>query len=211
MRERSTDPLPEGHLHKAKEHLSDTNFTIVFIHGYIASHTADWYPKIGSELENLGVDFRMPDLPGGEFPQAKEWLETLNDVISTIDKPLVLVGHSLGTRAALLYLEKYQRKTERVVLISTYRNSDNIENVKPERKDKYGNFFDHNIDIEKIKTLSRFIIMHSRDDDFIPYEQGVEMAEELEAELITYTDRGHFSNPDNASFVLDVLRNQLQF
>ncbi len=93
-----------------------TNFTIVFIHGYTASHFADWYPTISPELDKLGVKYVVPDLPGGERPHAYEWLDTLHSVISSIQTPLVLVGHSLGSRTALLYLEKYQPKVEKFSL-----------------------------------------------------------------------------------------------
>lgn len=53
--------------------------------------------------------------------------------------------------------------------------------------------------------------MHSRDDSSIPYEQGVSIAKDLNAELITYEKRDHFSNPDNAPFILKALRKELNF
>ena len=73
-------------------------------------------------------------------------------------------------------------------------------------------FFLHKIDISKIKHLSeKFVVMHSRDDDSIPYEQGVEISKDLNAKLLTYTDRGHFSKLENAPYVLKVLRKELRF
>lgn len=186
------------------------NFTIVFIHGYTASHLADWYPNISPELDKLEIDYVIPDLPGGEHPQASEWLEALHSVISSIQTPLVLVGHSLGTRTALLYLEKYQPKVEKVFLIAAFSN--NTENGDRNDGEAYPDFFEHTIDLEKIKPLvGEFIVMHSKDDDSIPYEQGVEIAKDLNAELVTYEDRGHFSNPDNAPYVLEELRKKLNF
>jgi len=187
-----------------------TDYKIVFIHGYTASHLSDWYPNISPELERLGVDFVVPDLPGGEHPHANEWLETLHDVISKLDKPIILVGHSLGTRTALLYLEKYKLKVEKVFLIAALANRK--ENAKRRDGKAYPDFFENNIDLDEIKPLvSKFIVMHSKDDDSIPYWQGKEIANDLNAELITYEDKGHFYNPEHASIVLEELRKELKF
>ncbi len=97
-----------------------TNFKIVFIHGYTSSHLADWYPNISKELNQLGIDYVIPDLPGGTNPHSDDWFAVLHEVISNIDKPIVLVGHSLGTRAALLYLERFHPKTEKVFLVAAF-------------------------------------------------------------------------------------------
>lgn len=188
------------------------DFKIIFIHGYTASHLADWYPSISKDLDALGVDYAIPDLPGGTYPHAQEWLETLHEVISKTEKPVVLVGHSLGTRATLLYLEKYHPKVEKIFLIAAFRNASSIDDAKPERSEKYPDFFIHKINLEEIKPLvEKFIVMHSRDDDSIPYEQGEEIAKDLNTELITYEDRGHFFKPENAPVILEELRKELHF
>ena len=191
--------------------MSITNFKIVFIHGYTASHLADWYPNISIELEKLEVDFVIPDLPGGEHPHASEWLEALHTVVSKIDKPLVFVGHSLGTRTALLYLEKYRPKVEKVFLIAAFAN-DIKNNNRHDDGRGYSDFFEHKIDLEQIKPLvGKFIVIHSKDDDSIEYEQGVEIAKDLNAKLITYEDKGHFYKPECAPIILKELQTELKF
>jgi len=187
-----------------------SSFKIVFIHGYTASSKADWYPSLIPELKKLGIDYSIPDLPGGEHPKASEWLDTLHRVISKTDKPLVLVGHSLGSRTALLYLEKYRPRVKIVILIAAFANR--VENANRNDGKAYSDFFTHKINLETVKPLvDKFIVMHSKDDDSIPYTQGVEIAKDLNAELITYEDRNHFSDPQNALSVLEVLRKNLKF
>lgn len=186
------------------------DFKIVFIHGYTASHLADWYPNISKELDRLGIDYVIPDLPGDNHPHAKDWLNKLHDVISQNNKPLVLVGHSLGTRTALLYLEKYHPKVEKIFLIAAFANR--MENAQRKGGDAYPDFFTHKINLEEIKPLvDKFIVIHSVNDNSIPYEQGVEIAKDLNAELITYKDRYHFSDPENSPFILEKLRKELNF
>lgn len=187
-----------------------SDFRIVFIHGYTASHVADWYPNISKKLDKLGVDYAIPDLPGGEHPHAREWLEVLNNVITQSDKPLVLVGHSLGTRTALLYLEKYQPKVEKIFLIAAFSN--NTANADRRDGEAYPDFFEDVIDLEKIKPLvGKFVVIHSKDDSSIPYSQGEEIAADLGAKLISVEGRDNMSEPENADFILDILRKELQF
>lgn len=185
-----------------------SSFKIIFIHGYTASSKADWYPTISPKLKKLGIDFAIPDLPGGDYPHAIEWLEKIHKEVLKTRKSLVLVGHSLGSRAVLLYLEKYKLQVEKVFLIAAFANR--IENAKRNEGKAYPDFFTHKIELEKIKPLvGRFIVIHSTDDDSIPYEQGVEIAKDLEARLITYKGRGHFYDPDDAPIVLKELRKEL--
>lgn len=186
------------------------DFKIVFIHGYTASHLADWYPNISQELDKLGIDYLVPDLPGGEHPHAIEWLETLHKEISTITKPIVLVGHSLGTRTALLYLDKYKPKIEKVFLIAAFANR--LTNAQRKGGNAYPDFFEHVINLEKIKPLVKeFIVIHSKDDNSIPFEQGMEIARDLNAKLITVEGRQHMSDSTNALFIFEELRKELKF
>lgn len=185
------------------------DFKIIFIHGWTASHLAGWYPNLTKELDNLGIEYAVPDLPGGEHPHAKEWLDILHEIITQTHKPLVFVGHSLGSRTALLYLEKYQLKVEKVFLIAAFANR--VENAE-RRERAYADFFEHKIAIETIRPfVGKFIVMHSKDDSSIPYEQGVEIANDLDAKLVTYENRDHFSEPECAPFVLEELRKELDF
>jgi predicted alpha/beta hydrolase family esterase len=185
------------------------DFKIFFIHGYTASSKTDWYPQISEELKKLNIDFEVPDLPGGEHPHAEEWLSKLHEAVSKTEKPIVLVGHSLGTRTALLFLEKYGLTAKAVFLIAAFSNS--LENATAFPDEDYPDFFKHLIDINKVKTLSeKFIVLHSKDDP-LPFEQGVEISNDLGAKLIAYENKGHFSGPENASGILQVIRHELNF
>lgn len=185
-----------------------SKFKIIFIHGYTASSSADWYPNISPELKKLGIYFAVPDLPGGDYPHANEWLEKIHKEVLKTRKPLILVGHSLGSRAVLLYLEKYKLRVEKVFLIAAFANR--VENAKRNDGKAYPDFFTHKIELEKIKPLvGKFIVIHSTDDDSIPYEQGAEIAKDLSATLKTFKGRGHFYDPEDAPIILKELRKEL--
>lgn len=184
-------------------------FKILFIHGYTASSLADYYPPLTLELEKYRVDFSIPDLPGGKYPQAKVWLTKLHETLLRNTKPLIIVGHSLGTRAALLLIEKYDLKVEKLFLIAAFANR--LENAK-RRNGVYSDFFMHKIDTQKIKELvTNSYTLHSKDDSSIPFEQGEEIAKDIGAEFIISEDRDHFSSSSNAPYIFSVLKEKIGF
>lgn len=178
---------------------------IIFIHGYTASSKKDWYFNISKELDKLKVDYSIPDLPGGEYPDHRKWLKIIDREVKSTSKLVLLVGHSLGTRAVLLYLDQYKQSVETTILIAAFNN--NWQNNRTREKGKYANFFEYSVDLKKIKNLAKkFIVIHSKDDDSIDYSQGVEIANQLGAKLITFKDRGHFHQPENAKYILEILK-----
>lgn len=170
---------------------------IIFVHGYTSSPKKKKYQIIAEELKKIGVDFSMPQLPGGEHPHSENWLEIIDKEVKSSTDPVILVGHSLGTRAVLLYLDKFNRKVDTVILIASFNNS--VKENKKRKDEHYSDFWEYELDIEKIKKLSnKFVVLHSKDDMSIDYHQGVEISKELDAKLLTYEDMGHFSGEENA-------------
>lgn len=181
---------------------------VIFIHGYTASSRADWYPDISEELDKLGVDYSIPDMPGGRYPHWKDWLPIIEKEVNTNNNPIVLVGHSLGTRAILLYLGKTEKVFDTVILIAPPNN--NVEKGKKRAEGKLSDFWEYEIDLVELQSrANKFIVIHSRDDSVCDYEGGIDIAKGLDAELVTYDDRDHMSEPDNAPYVLEVLKTVL--
>jgi predicted alpha/beta hydrolase family esterase len=189
--------------------MNTSNFKILFIHGWTASPEADFYPPLSVELDKQGIDYAIPALPGGRYPQSKVWLQILHETLARNKKPLVIVGHSLGTRAALLLIEKYHLPVEHLFLIAAIANR--IENGK-RRGGVYSDFFMHKVDINEIKALVKHCyVLHSKDDHSILLEQGEEIAKDLGAELIVSKDRDHFSEPSNAPYIFSILKEKIGF
>lgn len=170
---------------------------VVIIHGYISSPEEEKYQIISRKLDALGIDYSIPAMPGKQHPRSKNWLEIIDQEVNNTDKPVILVGHSLGTRAVLLYLDKYQQKVDTVILIATFNND--FKKNRKRKEQHYQDFFEYALDMDQIKELSnRFIVVHSKDDKSIDYKQGVEIGKELKAELVIYKDAGHFSGSEGA-------------
>lgn len=185
--------------------------TIVFIHGYTASSKGDWYPQISALLDQAGVAYRIPDLPGGEHPHVQEWLSIIDDVVKESEGPIVLVGHSLGSRAVLLYIEKYRPTVEKVFLIAAF--DDLLENANRHDDGKnYADFFEQNLDLNILKkNIGEVIVMHSKDDSSIEYSQAEGIAMKLGAKLMTVDGRDHMSESENAEYIFEILKRELGF
>ena len=188
-----------------------SDFKIIFVHGYTASSDADWYPSIKPELDKLNIDYVIPNLPGNKKPKSDEWIEIIHKEVQATSKPIVFVGHSLGTRAVLLYLDKHPIKVRAVFLVAPLSND--TSNSKRRGGETYPSFFEHKIDLSKIKPLSdSWTIMHSKDDSSLEYNQhGVALSKEMGIKLNTYQDKNHFCKPENAQYVLKELREELKF
>ncbi len=179
------------------------NKKVIFIHGYAASPKVNFYPAISKELNRLGIEYSMPVLPGHKFPHSQDWLDIIDSEVKKSIKPVILVGHSLGTRAILLYLDKYGQKINGVLLVAAFNND--LSNGK-RRDENYADFFEYALDIKKIKKLAnKFVVIHSKDDSAIDYNQGNEIAQELGAGLVTYIGRDHFCTPEDADAILNEL------
>lgn len=185
---------------------------VILIHGYTSSPKKKKYQVISKELNKLGIEYAIPSFPGGEYPHSKEWLEIIDKEVKSSRGPVVLVGHSLGTRAALLYLDKFDQAVDTVILIAAFNND--VEQNRDRRDRNYADFFEYPLDIEKIKTCAdRFIVIHSKDDDSIDYQQALDISKDLGAELITYENMNHFSGgeraTENAEYFLKVIKSVL--
>lgn len=184
------------------------NKQIIFVHGYTASSKADWYPNIRPLLDSVGWDYSIPDLPGGNHPISNQWVSQIHDEVQKTSKPIVLVGHSLGTRAILLYLDKYKTPVNTVILISPLSND--IANAQRNNGESYPDFFEQELNLKKIKDMAKkWIVIHSRDDQDVPYQQGETLANELVAQVIPFVDRGHFYDPSDAPIIFNILQKEL--
>jgi len=185
--------------------------TVVFVHGYTSSPQTDWYPEMKMLLEKEHIPFRMPALPGMLRPRPEEWLDILHREIASIEGSVILVGHSLGTRAVMLYMEKYKPLAELVLLISPPANDTHENRLWSEGLLALKPFYMYSIDPAILKPLAKqWIVMHSTDDDTVSFDQGELIAGELDATLLTYKGRGHFCDPKDAAEILEVLKRYVQ-
>jgi len=161
------------------------------IHGYMSGPNHIWHPQLRRLIIQSGSRVVAPQLPGEEKPHNQQWLSIIHDCVQRVsDQEITLIGHSLGTRAILLYLDQYDVHVSRIVLVGPFDNS--VENASF-REGKYANFFEHTVDVELVKSrVETITVIGSEDDSRIPFAQADSIARELGAELHGVPNSDHF-------------------
>lgn len=178
-------------------------YTIIDIPGYNHNSESIWHPEFRKYITESGSEAITLNLPGGKHPVFKEWYPIIEQAVSEANNPIILVGHSLGTRAVLLFLEQNTHTIENIVLIAPFDNSLTNSNF---RNGNYANFFEHLIDINQVKSKIKgeIKVIGSEDDVNIPYIQAQNIARDLSAELITIPNSGHFLDSKWAKLLSEI-------
>ena len=160
------------------------------MHGKDKQSNDIWYPWLKAELITRGVDCAVPDLPKADSPKINEWLAVLDSLHP--DQETILVGHSRGGMAILRWLETRHAKVAQVVLVAA--NSANIEDSTK------GDFYSGPYDFSAIRNCCKdFTVLHSKDDEWVPYAAGLENADGLGAKIISFDDKNHFGRQADGS------------
>ncbi len=178
--------------------------TVIDIPGYNHNSNSIWHPEFRQLIEESDNEIITLDLPGDKYPIFTEWYPIIEQAVRKSQHPITLVGHSLGTRAVLLLLEQAELSVENIVLIAPFDN--NTDNAKF-RDGNYANFFEHSIDIERVKKHIRdkIIVVGSEDDTKIPFIQAQNIARDLGGELITIPHSGHFLDAKWAKVLSEIV------
>lgn len=147
-----------------------------------------WYPQTKKELEKLGFQVQVPEMPKTELPKLQRWLPKLIKTIGTPDENLYLIGHSSGVITIIRYLEKLSdgQKIGGAVFVAGFTDDLGYKELS--------NFFRTKINFIKIKNKAkRYIAIHSDNDPYVPLKHGQIFKEKLGAKLIVKKNMGHFS------------------
>ena len=158
---------------------------VFIIHGLNSAPNKTWRPWLMRELAKEDIWACSLAMPGGEEPICDDWVETISNAVKGDDE-IYLVGHSLGVRAVLRFIQSDQKSIMGAVLVSGRYG-----------KPKSGileSFYGEQLDFKKIKdTTKHFVVIHGDDDPNVPYEDGKKIAQELDSEIITIPNGGHLS------------------
>lgn len=166
---------------------------VIIVHGFKGKPDTNWKPWLKAELEELGIQVVVPEMPNTMAPTADEWQNKLDQCIGSPTKDIFLIGHSLGCITILRYLEKLDKdqKIGGCIFVAGFGTR------FPEYNGGHDTFFDHDLDWSKIKQhCNNFVAIHSDDDRNVGLDQLELFKEELNAKAILMQDMGHFGSND---------------
>lgn len=145
----------------------------------------NWFPWLQKELEKLGYEVWLPELPEAWHPDLERYWEFLKGF--DFNNETVLVGHSSGGAMVFGILQKLEPKIKVKLAISIagfYKDDGwNCEGLFSE---KYG--------WDKIKKQADKIVLYwSPNDPYIKKEQTYYLSEKLDVEPIVIGGQKHFS------------------
>lgn len=167
---------------------------IILIHGLGATPEMHWFPWLKKELAAQGFEVDALSMPDPLAPVPERWVETLSQAVMN-PAETVLVGHSLGCAAVLRYLASRTDKTpfRQIVLVSGFGRTVEVPEKFKHLAGILASWILPGFDVAKLKPQAEnWVVIHSTDDDMVPFAEGEWLAEKLGAALLR-SERGHFS------------------
>ena len=141
--------------------------------------------------EELGEDYEvfLPYMPLRDNAEYELWKLWFEKVMGALNRPCVLIGHSLGAMFLLKYLSEQKPKNliKALFLIAPeYLGS---------KKEHEKTCFDLKEDISSItEVVQQIVFFHSENDPVVLYEnQSIFQKLLPKAQYITLSDKGHFN------------------
>ncbi len=183
--------------------LKNKKVKVLMIHGLGANGKSFWFPWMKKKLEKMDCKVFCPTIPDSSKPELEKWLKKLKPYLEKLDENSIIIGHSLGSKAALHLLEKSNKKIAQVFLVASALGnpkrdwneiSKRVKNVNIEYLRK---FWEKKIDWKKLdkKVKEKFVIV-SIDDSLIDADNyNFPQLSNLKIEFWNY--HRHFKQPYN--------------
>lgn len=162
------------------------NQKFVIIHGYTASPEKNWFPWLKSQLEALGAQVDVPEMPDALSPDPEKWQQRLQQLPFDIDEESVLIGHSLGCVTVLRFLQNKQQAVKGYILVSGF---DEEQQTLPELRSHTLSPLDHTALID---IADKRISIISTNDEIVSPSSSKALAEALNTQVILEENAGHF-------------------
>lgn len=170
--------------------MNNNKTTAIIVHGTLGNPRENWFPWIAHKLEERDYRIFIPKFPTPESQSLNNWLDVFNGYRQYLNENAIVIGHSLGPAFLLSILEKLDRPIKAAFFVSGF-----IGMLGDAEFDELNQtFVTRDFDWEKIKSnCSRFYVINSDNDPYVPITEGRKLADHLGAELIILKNAGHIN------------------
>ncbi len=163
--------------------------TAIIVHGTGGYPEENWFPWLKEHLRKYGYRTIIPQFPTPKHQTPGNWFKIFNKHFNELNRNTILIGHSLGGTFLLRILEKIPKKIAAAVLVATpigVRPTKFYKSDLPFTKEPFK--------WNKIKNSAvRFLVFHGKDDPYVSIKNGEKIAKELDTNLISLNNAGHFN------------------
>jgi len=171
---------------------------VVIVHQWMAGAQGDWRPWLKEELEKLGYEVLLPDMPDIDTPVIEKWVEKLAEVVGVPDSDTYFIGHSIGCQTILRYLETIDVVVGGALFVAGWFELENLEDE--ETKETAKPWLETPIDLQRIRTvLPKSTLVISDNDPFGGFEKNKRKFAELGSKIIVLHNAGHITEEDGFS------------
>lgn len=182
--------------------------SIILIHRWGGHPKGDWYPWLQNEVEKLGYDIEIPEMPDSEEPVISKWVDALAEYGDQIDEETIFIGHSIGCQTIMRYLDQKQVKVKGAIFVGPWFELTGL--TEAEDKAIAKSWLEEPIDLDRVKELiGNLICIFSDNDYFVPLSNVDQFTKKLEAQVVLEADHGHFTEDDGVK-ELQVLLDRLR-
>jgi len=139
-------------------------------------HWQSWWTNKNTEFKRVVQD-------NWETPDAKDWIERLNEEVDKVGDEVVLIGHSLSCNLVGLWAEKYKWKVKGALLVAP---SDTESSYFPDVTIGFK-------PMSKKKLPFPSIVVASTNDPWVSTERAAFFAQNWGSEFITVGEKGHIN------------------
>ena len=198
------------------ENVKSKNIKVLIIHGFEGNGDGNWFPWMKNNLEKLGCEVFTPTMSTSHHPDLQSWMNELQPYLDQLDENSIVIGHSLGSKAALHLLAQGGKKVGKLFLVASAignpkRNWAWLKKVWANSDlDALKKFWEQPIDWKSADQFaSKKYIIVSKDDPFIDSEHYKTAAlNDLQVEV--WNGQGHFCQTENQKLYDYILKEILK-
>lgn len=204
------EPIPVIHCDNCKTRKA------LLIHGFEGRGDSRLYRWLRKELENRGIEVFAPTMLTSEHPTVKSWMKELQPIVKSFGPNDIIVGHSLGSKAALHLLNTAKHKLGHVYLIASaigqVRDQNFWENLRKSWKgsdiDALKGFWDESVNYKTCdKNASSISLIRSDDDELI--NDGTHKNLPKNWKITVLNGYGHFDKTDSLPILLEMMEKNI--
>ena len=187
---------------------------VFLIHGWEGYPDNCWFPWLKAELKEKGFEVIIPAMPSPDNPKIGEWVNFLKEQVVKPDENTYFIGHSMGCRTILQYLQDLPEKSKvgGVIFVAGWISLTPMATRTEQEKQIAKPWLEKPHDYKKMKAhCDKFVAIFSDNDLYVPIKENSDTyKEKLNAKIIVEKGKGHFGDDDNVKELPIVLKELLK-